>query len=64
MGGGGFGLLGDIVVGVAGAVAGGFLFRLFGISLGGLMGAIVTATLGAVALLYGIRLIKRADYGS
>ena len=45
--GGGFGLLGNIVVGVIGAVIGGFLFGLLGISTGGLIGSIVTATVGA-----------------
>ncbi len=58
--GGGFGLLGDIFVGVVGSVIGGYLFGLLGISAGGgMVGSIVTATVGAVVLLYGIRLIKR-----
>ena len=61
MKGGGFGLLGDIVVGIVGAVVGGYLFGLLGISAGGgLVGSIVTATVGAVALLWVIRLVKRA----
>lgn len=60
MQGGGFGLPGDIVVGIAGAFVGGYLFRLAGISVGsGLIGSIVTATVGAVTLLYLIRLVKR-----
>jgi len=61
MRGGGFGLLGDIIVGIVGAVLGGYLFGLLGISVGaGLAGPIVTATVGAMALLFVIRLIKRA----
>lgn len=61
MKGGGFGLLGDIVVGILGSVAGGYLFGLLGISAGGgLAGSIVTATVGAMVLLFLIRLIKRA----
>ena len=60
MRGGGFGLVGDLVVGVVGAFVGGWLFSLFGISAGGLLGSLVTAFVGAVALLYVIRLIKRA----
>ncbi len=61
MRGGGFGLLGDIVVGIVGSVAGGFLFGLAGVSVGGgLVGSIVTATVGAVVLLFLIRLVKRA----
>jgi uncharacterized membrane protein YeaQ/YmgE (transglycosylase-associated protein family) len=60
MSGGGFGLLGDIVVGIIGAVVGGFLFGAIGISAGGLVGAIVTATVGAVVLIFILRLVKRA----
>ena len=60
MKGGGFGLLGDIVIGIIGAVIGGFLFPLFGVQLGGLIGAIVMATVGAVVLLFVIRLVKKA----
>jgi uncharacterized membrane protein YeaQ/YmgE (transglycosylase-associated protein family) len=60
MKGGGFGLLGNIVVGIIGAVVGGYVFGLLGISAGGLIGSIVTATVGAVLLLFIVRLIKRA----
>ena len=61
MRGGGFGLLGDIIVGIIGAEVGGYLFGLIGISAGtGLLGPIITATFGAMALLFIIRLIKRA----
>ena len=58
--GGGFGLVGDIVVGIVGAVVGGWLFRVFGITAGGLVGAIITAFVGACVLLFVIRLIKKA----
>ncbi len=59
--GGGFGLVGDIVVGVVGALIGGFLFSTLGVSAGGgLLGSIVVATIGAVVLLFIIRMIKRA----
>jgi uncharacterized membrane protein YeaQ/YmgE (transglycosylase-associated protein family) len=58
---GGFGVIGDIVVGVVGALVGGFLFRSFGVSLGGgLLGAIIVATIGAIVLIFVLRLIKRA----
>lgn len=61
MKGGGFGVIGDIVVGVIGALLGGFLFRFFGVSLGGgLLGSIVVATIGAIVLIFLLRLIKRA----
>jgi uncharacterized membrane protein YeaQ/YmgE (transglycosylase-associated protein family) len=59
--GGGFGLVGDLIVGVVGAFVGGFLFSTFGVSAGGgLIGSIVVATIGAVVLLFVVRLIKRA----
>jgi len=59
--GGGFGVIGDIVVGVIGALLGGFLFSTLGVSLGGgLIGAIIVATIGAVLLIFILRLIKRA----
>jgi uncharacterized membrane protein YeaQ/YmgE (transglycosylase-associated protein family) len=61
MKGGGFGVVGDIVVGILGALLGGFLFSSFGASMGGgLLGAIVVATIGAVILIFLLRLIKRA----
>jgi len=59
--GGGFGVVGDLAVGVVGALIGGFLFSTFGVSAGGgLVGSIIVATIGAVVLLYVVRLIKRA----
>lgn len=58
--GGGFGLIGDIVVGIVGALVGGFVFGLLGISAGGLVGAIATATAGAVLFLFIVRILKRA----
>jgi len=57
--GGGFGVVGDIVVGVAGALIGGFLFGAVGMGAGGLLGSILVATIGAVVLLFLVRLIKR-----
>jgi uncharacterized membrane protein YeaQ/YmgE (transglycosylase-associated protein family) len=61
MRGGGFGLVGDIVVGVVGALLGGYLFSTFGVSTGGgLLGSLIVATIGAVVLLFGLRLIKSA----
>jgi uncharacterized membrane protein YeaQ/YmgE (transglycosylase-associated protein family) len=60
MRGGGFGLIGDLVVGVIGALLGGFLFGMLGLSANGLIGSLVTATVGAIVLLFLIHLIKRA----
>ena len=61
MKGGGFGVVGDIVVEIIGALLGGFLFSSLGVSAGGgLLGAIIVATIGAVVLIFLLRLIKRA----
>jgi uncharacterized membrane protein YeaQ/YmgE (transglycosylase-associated protein family) len=60
MKGSGFGLLGNIVVGIIGAVIGGFVFDLLGISAGGLIGTIITATAGAALLLFAVGLIKKS----
>ena len=60
MRGAGFGVLGDIVVGIVGAILGGWVFGLLGISAGGsLLGSLVTALIGAVLLIFIVRLIKR-----
>jgi len=59
--GGGFGVIGDLVVGVIGAFLGGWLFSTLGASAGGgLLGSIIVATVGAVVLLFIVRLVKRA----
>lgn len=61
MKGGGFGAVGDIVVGVLGALIGGFLFSTLGVSSGGgLIGSIIVATIGAIVFIFVLRLLKRA----
>ncbi|BFR47749.1 GlsB/YeaQ/YmgE family stress response membrane protein [Nitratidesulfovibrio sp. HK-II] len=60
MKGGGFGLVGDLIVGIIGAVIGGVLFGAAGVGGGGLLGAILMATVGAVILILCLRLLKRA----
>ena len=58
--GGGFGLLGDIVVGILGAFLGGWLLPKLGVHLGvGLVPIIASSTIGAVVLLLVLRLIRR-----
>ena len=57
--GGGYGLIGNIVIGILGAVVAGFLFPGF-LPLGGLIGQIISATLGAVILLLIVGVLKRA----
>ena len=60
--GGGFGLVGDIVVGIVGAFLGGFIFRALGVGspFGGLAGSIFVAFIGAVVLLLLLRLVRRS----
>ena len=60
MKGGGFGIIGDMIVGVIGAFIGGWVFGLLGISAGGLIGSLITAFVGAVILILLLRLIRRA----
>lgn len=58
---GGVGLIGDIIVGIVGAFVGGWIFRALGVTspLGGLAGTILTAFVGAVVLLFLLRIITR-----
>jgi uncharacterized membrane protein YeaQ/YmgE (transglycosylase-associated protein family) len=62
--GGGFGVIGDIVVGVVGAFLGGIVFRALhiGTPFHGLAGTIFVAFIGAVVLLLILRLIRRTAY--
>jgi uncharacterized membrane protein YeaQ/YmgE (transglycosylase-associated protein family) len=55
----GFGLVGNLAVGVIGAVIGGFLFRLVGLAAYGLLARLLLATVGAMVLLSLLRLAKR-----
>jgi uncharacterized membrane protein YeaQ/YmgE (transglycosylase-associated protein family) len=55
----GFGLIGDIVIGIIGAFIASWLFPRLGIALGaGLVREIVNATIGAILLLVVIRLVR------
>ena len=58
--GSGFGIIGDIVLGVLGAVIGGLLFNVLQLPWGGLVGRLIVATIGAVLLIFIMRLIRRA----
>jgi uncharacterized membrane protein YeaQ/YmgE (transglycosylase-associated protein family) len=59
--GGGYGVIGDIVVGVVGAFLGGYLFRATGAGspFGGIAGTIFIAFIGAIVLLLLLRLVNR-----
>jgi len=59
--GGGFGLVGDIILGIVGALVAGWLLPQLGILIGGgILGAIINAFIGACIVLFIVRLIKRA----
>ena len=60
MGGTGYGLIGDIIIGIVGAFVGGWLFSLLGVSspFGGIAGVIFVAFIGAVVLLFILRMIR------
>jgi len=60
MKGGGYGVVMDIVLGIVGAVVGGWLLGALGIHAGGLIGTIVVAIIGAVFLIWITRLLKKA----
>lgn len=56
----GFGLIGNLIVGVLGGFAGGFIFQQLGIGGGGLVWSLIAATAGAIVLLFAISFIKKA----
>ncbi len=55
-----FGMIGDIILGIAGGVVGGFLLALLGVggTVGGLIGTMVTALIGAFAMIWLSNLLK------
>jgi uncharacterized membrane protein YeaQ/YmgE (transglycosylase-associated protein family) len=55
----GFGLLGNIIVGILGAVVGGLVFPMFGITASGFIGDVLFAAAGAILLLVVIGLVRR-----
>ena len=59
MKGGSSSLITDLIMGVIGAILGGFLFGLLGLAATGLIGSLVTATFGAIVLIAGLRAINR-----
>ena len=57
--GSGSGVLVDLIVGVIGAILGGFVFRLIGLGATGLLGQLIVATVGAILLLVLLRLFTK-----
>lgn len=48
----------NLVIGVIGAAIGGFLFRMAGVSAFGLVGSLVSATVGSIVLLFAMRTLR------
>jgi uncharacterized membrane protein YeaQ/YmgE (transglycosylase-associated protein family) len=59
MKGGGFGVVGNIIVGILGGLLGGIIFGALGLAAYGLIGRLICAVLGAVALLWLLRFVKK-----
>jgi len=57
----GFGLLGNMIMGIIGALVGGFLFGLLGLSAHGFIGSLIAATVGAVVFIFLVRYLKKID---
>lgn len=56
----GFGLIGDLLAGVIGALTGGVFFEKSGMFIGsGFIGGLIFATTGAVTCLYAVRMVKK-----
>jgi uncharacterized membrane protein YeaQ/YmgE (transglycosylase-associated protein family) len=56
----GFGVVGDVLIGILGGVVGGFLFGLVGLASYGLIGSLLTATVGAIVLIWLVRQVRSA----
>jgi uncharacterized membrane protein YeaQ/YmgE (transglycosylase-associated protein family) len=64
MRGGGYGILGDIIVGIVGAFIGGFLASLLGFGSFGFVGSIIVAFIGACVLIAILRAVSRGTRGT
>ena len=60
MKGGGFGIIGDLIIGILGGIIGGYVSNLLGFRLGGWIGDIITAVIGGVILVAIIRMLRKA----
>jgi uncharacterized membrane protein YeaQ/YmgE (transglycosylase-associated protein family) len=62
--GNGFGLVGDAAIGIVGALIGDWLLHRFGVHFGlGIISLIINATIGAIVLLLGLRLVGASGLG-
>lgn len=55
----GFGLIGNLVIGIIGALVGGFIFAILDVTAGGDIGRIVMSVVGALVLLYLVNLFAK-----
>src|SRR5215471_2943434 len=62
MRGGGYGIVGDIVIGLVGALIGGLLASLLGIGAGGFIGTVIIAFIGAVILIAILRAVSGGGF--
>jgi uncharacterized membrane protein YeaQ/YmgE (transglycosylase-associated protein family) len=60
MKGSGYGVIGDIIIGIVGSFIGGHVLAWLGMGASGTIGSLLTALLGAIILIFIVRLIKRA----
>jgi uncharacterized membrane protein YeaQ/YmgE (transglycosylase-associated protein family) len=56
----GFGVIENLIICVIGALIGGFVFGALNVSVGGVLGQLIAATVGAIILLYLLKFIRRA----
>ena len=59
MRGGGFGVIINLILGIAGGVLGGWVFGLLGIAASGIIGSLITATVGAILMLWIASLVNK-----
>ncbi len=55
----GYGLVGNLIIGVVGAFVGGYLFTLLGFAAQGIIASIIVAFVGAVILILVLHMIKK-----
>jgi len=58
----GMGTIRNIVIGVIGALVGGFVFDIFGIAIYGFWGSVLMSTIGAVLFLYVVGIFSKHKY--
>lgn len=53
------GLISNLIVGVIGAIVGGVIFQFLGLAATGAIGSLISATIGAMVLIWGLRMLRR-----